>query len=161
MTRYTKDAHGHYHIHGKKYEMLMGSRAQVWHGTAYKTSGELKKDNLVQNKSGRIVSKSKHATAKREKRLVRAGYGTKKGKFGFVLLNGKTRKHRGSKKHRGGAAVAPAVPVPAAAVPAVAPAVPVPATTAANSLAAMLQKIAPAAPAAKGGRRRRHSSRRR
>lgn len=147
MTRYTKDAHGHYHIHGKKYEMLMGSRAQVWHGTAYKTSGELKKDNLVQNKSGRIVSKSKHATAKREKRLVRAGYGTKKGKFGFVLLNGKTRKHRGSKKHRGGAAVAPAVPVPA--------------TTAANSLAAMLQKIAPAAPAAKGGRRRRHSSRRR
>ena len=44
-------------------------------------------------------------TAKKEKRLVKAGYGTKKGKFGFVML-GKSRKHHGRKshgrKHKGG-----------------------------------------------------------
>ena len=28
---------GKYHIQGKKYDMLVGSRAQVMHGTAYKT----------------------------------------------------------------------------------------------------------------------------
>jgi len=100
MTRFTKTASGKYMIQGKSYEMLMGSRAQVWHGTAYKTSGGLCKHHLMQNKSGRIVSKDKHMTAKKEKRLVKAGYGTKKGKFGYVML-GKTGKHRGSRKHHG------------------------------------------------------------
>ena len=101
MTRFTKTASGKYMVQGKSFEMLSGSRAQVWHGTAYKTSGGLTKSHLMQNKSGRIVSKDKHNTAKKEKRLVKAGYGTKKGKFGFVLL-GKSRKHRGSRKHKGG-----------------------------------------------------------
>lgn len=101
MTRYTKNARGHYLIHGNKYEMLEGSRAQVLHGTAYKTSGGLKKNELLQNKNGRIVSKKKHFTAKKEKRLVRAGFGTKKGKFGYVKI-GKTKKTRGTKKMRGG-----------------------------------------------------------
>jgi hypothetical protein len=96
MTRYTKDSHGHYHIHGKKYEMLEGSRAQVYHGTAYKTSGGLKKPEILMNKNGRIVSKKKHTTAKKEKRLVKAGYGTKKGKFGFVKI-GQSKKMRGGK----------------------------------------------------------------
>ena len=94
MTRYTKTASGQYVIHGKKFEALEGSRAQVWHGTAYKTSGELKKHDLFMNKHGRIVSKKKHATAKREKRLVKAGYTAKKGKFGFVRI-GKSKKQRG------------------------------------------------------------------
>jgi hypothetical protein len=106
MTRFTKTASGRYMVQGKSYEMLMGSRAQVWHGTAYKTSGGLTKNNLMQNKAGRIVSKDKHMTAKKEKRLVKAGYGTKKGKFGFVML-GKSRKHHGRKsrshrRHKGG-----------------------------------------------------------
>ena len=43
MTRFTKSANGKYMIQGKSYEVLIGSRAQVWHGTAYKTNGELKK----------------------------------------------------------------------------------------------------------------------
>jgi len=102
MTRYTKNAHGHYLIHGHKYEILEGSRAQVMHGTAYKTSGGLKKQDLLQNKNGRIVSKKKHATAKKEKRLVKAGYGTKKGHFGAVKIGTRSRRHRGSKKMRGG-----------------------------------------------------------
>jgi len=109
MTKYSKSASGKYVIQGKSYEMLMGSRAQVWHGTAYKTSGGLTKNNLMQNKAGRIVSKDKHMTAKKERRLVKAGYGTKKGKFGFVML-GKTGKRmsrgrRGSRsrrRHKGG-----------------------------------------------------------
>jgi hypothetical protein len=94
MTRYTKNSHGHYLIHGHKYEMLEGSRAQVLHGTAYKTSGGLKKHEIMMNKNGRIVSRKKHMTAKKEKRLVKAGYGTKKGKFGYVKL-GKSKKMRG------------------------------------------------------------------
>ena len=65
-------------------QILKGSRAQVWHGTALKTTGGLTKKNLFQNKNGEIVSRKKHETAKREKRLEKAGYFTKKGTFGFV-----------------------------------------------------------------------------
>ena len=104
MTRYTKNAKGQYQIKGKSYDMLEGSRAQVWHGTAYKTSGGLKKVDIMMNKSKRIVSRLKHASASKEKRLIKAGYGTKKGKFGFVRLNG-SKKSRRSKKMRGGKTV--------------------------------------------------------
>jgi hypothetical protein len=105
MAKYTK-VNGKYVINGNRYQTLEGTRAQVWHGTAYKTSGGLKKDDLIQNK-GRIVSKSKHQTAKKEMRLVKAGYGTKKGKFGYVILSskGKGKKSRSrsrSKAMRGG-----------------------------------------------------------
>ena len=105
MTRFTKDSSGKVHVAGKTFESLFGTRAQVWHGTAYKTTGGLTKSHLMQNKAGRIVSKAKHSTAKKEKRLVKAGYGTKKGKFGFVLLKGhksRSRGRKGSKKMRGG-----------------------------------------------------------
>ena len=100
MTRFSKSSDGKYVVSGHKYEMLTGSRAQVWHGTACKTSGGLMKKDLMQNKSGRIVSREKHATAKKEMRLVKAGYGTKKGKFGYVKLSkGKSRR---SRKQKGG-----------------------------------------------------------
>jgi hypothetical protein len=99
MTRFTKNAHGKYIVSGKTYDMLIGTRAQVWHGTAYKTTGGLTKNHIMQNKNGRIVSKSKHASAKRERRLVKAGYGTQKGKFGAVKLHSKSmRKHSRSDK---------------------------------------------------------------
>ena len=101
MTRYPKTPSGHYLINGHKYEMLEGSRAQVMHEKAYKTSGELKKSDLLQNKNGRIVSRVKHTTAKREKRLLKAGYGTKKGVFGAVKLNGsKSSRSRKSASRR-------------------------------------------------------------
>lgn len=90
----SKSADGKYHIKGKTYEMLIGSRAQVWHGTAFKTNGNLEKDQLIKNKNDRIVSKKKHNTAKKEKRLLKHGYGTKKGKFGFVKLNKSKRRGR-------------------------------------------------------------------
>lgn len=90
---------GKYIIKGKSYEQLVGSRAQVWHKTAFKTSGDLQKDNLFQNKLGRIVSRKKHLTAKKEKRLERAGYKTRKGHFGSIKSEqSKSRKARKGKK---------------------------------------------------------------
>ena len=109
MAKYTK-VNGKYVINGHRYETLEGTRAQVWHGTAYKTSGGLKKDDLMQNKGGRIVSKSKYQTAKKEMRLLKAGYGTKKGKFGYVQLSSKGKKSRSrsrSKAMRGGSGMKP------------------------------------------------------
>ena len=101
MTRYKKNSSGKYIIKGKTYDTLFGSRASVYHGNAYKTIGELVKPDIMMNKNGRIVSVRKHNTAKREKRLVRAGYLTKKGHFGFIK-NGKMGKSGKSRKHRRG-----------------------------------------------------------
>ena len=81
------------------FEQTTGTRAQVWHGTAKKTSGGLTKSALMMNKHGRIVSRKKHNTAKKEKRLVKAGFLTKKGQFGFIKKG--TRRHR-SRRMRGG-----------------------------------------------------------
>ena len=102
MHKSLKQADGKYHIKGSKYELLVGSRAQVHHGTAYKTAGGLKKENLLQNKNGRFVSKKKHETAKREKRLEKHGFFAKKGKFGMVrgTPKGSTRKSRRSTKRK-------------------------------------------------------------
>lgn len=82
------------------HEITNGSRAQVWHGTAKHTTGGLTKSDLMMNKHGRIVSRKKHTIAKREKRLVKAGYVTKKGQFGFIKKSSKTMKR--SKSMRGG-----------------------------------------------------------
>ena len=62
MKRHHRHEDGMYHINGQKYELLEGSRAQVWHGTAHKTAGGLIKSHLLKNKHGRIVSKKKHNT---------------------------------------------------------------------------------------------------
>jgi hypothetical protein len=89
------------------FEQNIGSRAQVWHGTAKKTSGGLTKSHLLMNKHGRIVSRKKHTSAKKEKRLVKAGFLTKKGHFGFVKKDShkKRSNKKGSRKMRGGAAL--------------------------------------------------------
>jgi hypothetical protein len=87
---------GTYTIKGKKYKELFGSREQVMNGTAYKTEGLLIKDDLMMNKWGRIVSRKKYKTAKKEMRLEKYGYGAKKGKFGYVKMG--TRKNRSNSK---------------------------------------------------------------
>ena len=104
MKRPTRDIEDHmYHISGKKYPELFGSRTQVMNGTAYKTAGELIKSQLMMNKWGRIVSAKKHATAKKEKRLQKYGYFAKKGKFGYVKKTVSKRKSsKKSRKMRGG-----------------------------------------------------------
>ena len=104
MTNRPQQVNGTYTVHGKKYNNLVGSRKQVWRGFAYKTAGGLTKDKLFYNTSTRrIVSLVKHFTAKKEQRLLKHGYGTKKGKFGFVKVS--TRKNRKMKKGGDGAGV--------------------------------------------------------
>ena len=66
--------------------MVVGTRAQVMHGTAAKTSGGLQKKDLKYNKGGKIVSKKKSGSAKKDNRLVKAGYKTEKGKFGSTFV---------------------------------------------------------------------------
>jgi hypothetical protein len=87
-----------FHVNGHKYKELTGSRAQVWNKSAHHTEGGLTRKNLIRNKHGRIVSAKKHRTAKRERRLEKAGFFTVKGKFGAV----KKDKKRGSRKMKKG-----------------------------------------------------------
>ena len=61
------------------FEQTFGSKAQVWHGTAKKTTGGLTKKALMKNKHGAIVSRKKHALGKKSiKHLERLGYKAKK-----------------------------------------------------------------------------------
>lgn len=92
MKRPVRADDGFYYIKGKKYPELFGSREQVMNGNAYKTLGNLTTDDLIMNKRGRIVSKTKYYTAKKEKRLEKYGYFAKKGKFGYVKR--KTQRNR-------------------------------------------------------------------
>jgi hypothetical protein len=94
--RVNKSADGKYHIKGKKYSLLVGSRAQVWHGTAFKTSGGLQKKDLLMNKNGRVVSLSKHKHEKKVDRLGELGIKAVKGKFGPT----KKADSKGSKKKK-------------------------------------------------------------
>ena len=80
------------------FKKTVGSRAEVFHGTAKKTSGGLMKKDLMKNKNGAIVSKKKHMTAKKEKRLEKHGYFAKKGKFGYVKKDVKSKKSKKGKK---------------------------------------------------------------
>jgi hypothetical protein len=58
----------------------------------------------MKNKAGRIVSRKKHHSAKKDNRLVKAGYKTKKGTFGFVKVGSRKR---GRKGHKGGSGTVP------------------------------------------------------
>ena len=77
-----------------------GTRAQVMHGTALKTPGGLTKSQLKYNKQGKIVSKKKSARAKRDNRLVKAGYKTTKGEFGSKLVESKKKSPKKKKSPR-------------------------------------------------------------
>lgn len=66
-----------------------GSRAQVMHGTAMKTSGGLTKKNLRKNKHGRIVSIRASKSAKKNKNL-----GSFKAKKGDPFGPNKKRKSK-------------------------------------------------------------------
>ena len=107
-------AGGRVSVRGKSYKKRVGSRREVWNETAYATNygkDGLKKSDLVKRK-GRIVSKKKSMRMKREglKRLRKAGWTYKKGKFGAVKIGSKKstqkkrkrrrRKRRGKSKRR-------------------------------------------------------------
>lgn len=61
----------------------VGSRAEVFHGNAKRTSGRLTKADLMKNGAGRIVSRQKHEAGKAALKYLHAkGYIAVKGKFG-------------------------------------------------------------------------------
>ena len=140
MKKPYRQADGFYHVDGKKYKTLFGSREQVMNGTVYKTTGGLTKADLVMNKWGRIVSAKKFKTAKKEMRLQKHGFFAKKGKFGAI-----TRKFRGGDPVDASTATPPATPP--AAVP-VTPAATTAATPPAPAAVPVTPVVAPAAPAA-------------
>ena len=78
-------------------QQTVGSKAQVWHGTAKHTSGGLIKKDLMKTKSGRIVSRKKHAAGKKAiSRLFKLGFKPKKGTFRLMTRTGrKTRRSKG------------------------------------------------------------------
>lgn len=83
----------------------VGSRAEVFHGTKERTTGGLKKKDLMMHK-GRIVSRKKHAQGKKSiKRLFALGYKPKKGRF--TLMRKSMRTGKKTRRHRGGAAGTP------------------------------------------------------
>ena len=72
--------------------LRQGTRAQVMHGTALKTTGGLRRNHLKYNKQGKIVSRLLSTKAKKDKRLERAGWTVRKGEFGAVQMKGGLRK---------------------------------------------------------------------
>ena len=78
------------HHHTPK--QTIGTRAQVWHGNAKKTSGGLTKKDLMKNKHGRIVSRKRHTYAKKANVLAKMGYVAKKGEFKLFKKHNKTHK---------------------------------------------------------------------
>ena len=95
---------------GRTYKNLVGTRAEVMHGTAFKTSygrtksqggDALTRRDLKYNKQGRIVSVEKSSKKnKLLKQLRDAGYTTKKGKFGAIKTAKKGRKSSKGRKAR-------------------------------------------------------------
>jgi len=84
--------------------MIEGTRAQVWHGTAKRTSGGLTKDDLIKNKHGYIVSKLKSDYMKKNPNknpLKNYLQKSNSGEFGAIHLddnNNKTKKTKKTKK---------------------------------------------------------------
>jgi hypothetical protein len=70
LKRISKSADGFYHIDMIKYKKCFGTREEVWCGDAFKTTGGLKKTDLILNKSGDIVSKKKFITEKSKNRFI-------------------------------------------------------------------------------------------
>ena len=73
LKKIIKNKEGMYDIREKQYELLEGTRQEVWDEKAYKTSGGLLKHNLIINKLGNIVSKRKSMSETVNKRLVVCG----------------------------------------------------------------------------------------
>ena len=85
------------------YSQTVGTRAQVWHGTAKKTFGGLTKKDLMM-KNGRIKSRRASQKAKRNNNLKKAGWTFKRGSFGAVRIGeerkGRKGRSKGSRKKR-------------------------------------------------------------
>ena len=69
MHRIDRSPDGFYHVDGKAYPQLIGTREEVWKGLAYKTAGQLTKEELLVNRDGKVVSKRKFVSSKLSNRL--------------------------------------------------------------------------------------------
>ena len=101
--KYTKGSDGKYHIGGKTYDYLVGSRRQVFNGSAFGTTHgrkRLTKADLMQNRWGRIVSRRLHNRAKREDRVGEHVWGARKGKFGAVRKTKSVKRSKSRSKSR-------------------------------------------------------------
>jgi len=70
VKKYNKQKDGYYHIHENKYEKLNGSRNEVWQNIAYRTTGGLIKEDLLENRNGKIISKNKHIDSSNNNHLA-------------------------------------------------------------------------------------------
>ena len=66
---HTKSQDGLYHIDGNTFEILRSTRADVWNGKSYQTTGGVPKSGLIINKAGKIVSKAKSVEGHKNNRF--------------------------------------------------------------------------------------------
>ena len=79
------------------FKKTFGSRAEVFHGTAKKTTGGLMKKDLVKNKHGEIVSKKASKSAKKTKNLKKFLQKKGSGVFGPRTAKKNRRAKKGKK----------------------------------------------------------------
>ena len=77
LKKIMKNSSGTYDVGGKQYELLIGTRQEVWDGKAYKTAGGLLKHEFIMNKHGDIVSKRKSISETQLNRLFVSGVNKK------------------------------------------------------------------------------------
>ena len=63
IRRFQRHRDGLFHINGRTYPALSGTREQVWDHHAYRTEGQLTRDQLAINPQGKIVSINKRTAA--------------------------------------------------------------------------------------------------
>jgi regulator of replication initiation timing len=70
IRRFQRHRDGFFHINGQTYQKLSGTREQVWDHHAYRTEGQLTRDQLTINPQGKIVSIKKRTTSILEPRPI-------------------------------------------------------------------------------------------
>ena len=73
LTKFSRNKDGLFHINGNSYELLNGTRQEVWENKAYRTTGHLTKNDLLVNKCDKIVSKKKCEQEKNFNRFFKCG----------------------------------------------------------------------------------------
>jgi hypothetical protein len=70
IRQFQKQKDNFYYINDNKYEKLIGTRQEVWDSIAYKTAGELTKQDFLINAKGEIVSKIKSQQSENDLRGI-------------------------------------------------------------------------------------------
>jgi hypothetical protein len=81
----------------------VGTKLEVFHGSAHHTRSGLQKKDFMKNKHGRVVSRKKHAAGKRAiKHLFSMGYKPTKGRFVAMSKKMVRKGKRSTRKMKGG-----------------------------------------------------------